>query len=549
MNLRATRIARACAVAALVAAASMQSCAYFNTLYNARRIYREAEKASETEGAAREQREKYKEVVKKCAQMVQDYPKSRWIDDAMFLMGTALVKQEEYDKAIRKFQEILTNFPQSDYVPRSIYWLALAYHLKKDDAQALVYADRFLKEYPRHELRFDALFLGGDVKRALEDYEGALAYYGIVAAEAKKKEIVDESRLKSAELFRGRGDWEKAAESYRRVLRKGIPWERRYEISLALGECLAKTGGCVEALALFDGLLAKATANLEIPPLLLGRAASYECMDSLPRALVAYREVGAKYPKSTYSAEAYYRIGIIYQERLDSLRLAADAFAKVGNEYANSDFAPVSLERSSSIKRLLDLQKSAGKGESAAQAAEKRFIAAEIQLTRLEDIPMALAGYTAILDSFPETPVAPKAAYAIAWINQNRLREKETAIERYRALIERYPRSYQAKGALYQLSLVGADSLRAYLQAYRDSALADTTAALKADTTAASKTAPVDTAAASRPALVDTTAASKFSPAAPAPPDTLGGARAEPGALPVPAPVDTLNPAKQGGVG
>jgi TolA-binding protein len=517
MSLRTAGIARALAVAALVAAASTQSCAYFNTLYNARRVYREAEKAGVDESAARQQREKYKEVVKKCAQMIQYYPKSRWVDDAMFLMGTALVRQEEYDKAIRTFQEILANFPKSDYAPRSIYWLALAYHLKQDDAQALAYAERFLKEYPRHDLRFDALFLGGDIKRALEDYEGALDYYGVVATEAKKKEIVDESRLKSAELFYGRGEWDKAAASYRKVLRKGIPWEQRYAISLALGECLVKTGGCVEALALFDGLLVKATATLEIPPLLLGRAASYACMDSLPRALAGYVDVGAKYPKSIYSAEAYYRIGIIYQERLDSLKLAADAFAKVGSEYANSEFAPVSLERSGSIKRLLDLQKSAGTGESAEQAAEKRFMAAEIQLTRLEDIPMALAGYAAILDSFPETPVAPKAAYAIAWIRQNRLREKETAIERYRALIERYPRSYQAKGALYQLGLAGADSLRAYLQAYRDSALADTTAA---------------------PAPA---------PAVPAAPDTLGGANAAPGALPASA--DTLNPAKRGGAG
>ncbi len=549
MNLRTTGIARACVIAALVAAASAQSCAYFNTLYNARRIFKEAEKASVTDAAAREQREKYKEVVKKCSQMIQDYPKSRWVDDAAFLMGTALVRQEEYDKAIRKFQEILTNFPESEYVPRSIYWLALAYHLKQDEGQALVHIDRFLKGYPGHELRFDALFLGGDIKRALEDYDGALDYYGVVAAEAKKKEIVDESLLKSAELFRGRGDWQKAAASYRKVLRKGISWEQRYEISLALGECLAKTGECAEALELFDGLLEKTTATLEMPPLHLGRAESYACMDSLPRALAEYGLVGTKYPKSAYSAEAHYRMGVIYQERLDSLKLAADAFARVGNEYANSEFSSVSLEKSASIKRLLDLQKSAGAGESAEQAAEKRFMAAEIQLTRLDEIPPALAGYTAILDSFPETAVAPKAAYAIAWIRQNKLGEKEAAIELFGALVERYPRSYQAKGALYQLELAGADSLRAYLQAYRDSALADTTAAPKAappasvvpDTIVAPKATPAASAA------PDTTAAPKPASAVQSPPDTLGGPNAKPGVLPANA--DTLNPAKRGGAG
>ncbi len=474
MGLSASRVIRVFAVSALVAAASTQSCAYFNTLYNARRIYGEAEKAATTDAAARDQREKYKQVVQKCAQMIQDHPKSRWVDDAMFLMGEALVRQEEYDKAIRKFQEIQTNFPESDYVPQSIYWLALASHLKGDNAQALAHVERFLTEYPRHDLRFDALFLGGDVKRALEDYDGALQYYGIVASEANKKEIVDEARLKSAELYHSRGEWALAAASYQKVLRKGLPWERRYEISLALGECLTMTGACAEALALFEELIPKTTVSLEMPPLLLGRAASYQCMDSLPRALAEYRVVGTKYPKSTFSAEASYRMGIIYQERLDSLRLAADAFAKVGAEYANSEFAAVSLERSSSIKRLLELQKAGGAGESAEQAADKRFMAAEIQLTRLGDIPTALAGYQAVLDSFPGTSAAPKAAYAIAWIRQNTLKENEAAIESWRVLVERYPRSYQAKGALGQLRSAGADSIAARLEAYRDSALADT---------------------------------------------------------------------------
>jgi TolA-binding protein len=538
MNRRSFRIAHVLAVAALVAAASMQSCAYFNTLYNARRMYREAEKLGTSESNARERREKYKEVVKKCSQMIQDYPKSRWVDDAMFLMGTSLVKEEEYDKAIRKFQEILTNFPTSEYVPRSIYWLALAYHLKGDNAQSLIYVERFLKDYPGNEMRFDALFLDGDVKRALEDYQGALDSYGIVATEAKKREIVDASLVKSAELFRDRGEWEKAAASYRKVLRKGISWERRYAISLALGDCLVKLGECAEALSLFEGVLEKTTATLEMPALLLGRAESRACMDSLHQALADYSSIGAKYPKSIYSAEAYYRIGIIYQERLDSLKLAADAFAKVGSEYANSEYAAVSLERSNSIKRLLELQRS-GAGESSDQAAEKRFMAAEIQLTKLEDIPMALVGYAAVLDSFPESSVAPKAAYAIAWIRQIRLHEREAAIGRYRDLIERYPVSYQAKGALYQLTILGADSLRTYLEAYRDSALADTAAARRKAAEALPAAAAPDDAAAKRKAPAV--------PAAAAHGDTTAAKHEAPANVPVPA--DTLDPAKKGGAG
>jgi len=196
----------------------------------------------------------------------------------------------------------------------------------------------------------------------------------------------------------------------------------------------------------------------------------------LAKALKVYNDVATKYPKSTYSAEAYYRTGVIYHERLDSLKLAQEAFGKVAGEYSNSDFAAASLEKSTSMKRLLELQKAAGKGETVDQAAEKRFMAAEIQLTRLGDVQTALAGYQAVLDSFPRTAVAPKAAYAIAWIREYKLNDKDKAIESYRALVDRFPRSYQARGALFQLGFLGADSLKVELQAYVDSARADTTA-------------------------------------------------------------------------
>jgi TolA-binding protein len=476
VSTRSIGAVRILAVAALLAAASMSSCAYFNTLYNARKIFREAEKASGKEGGGREQRDKYRQVVKKCSQMIADHPKSRWVDDAVFLMGQALFRQEDYDKAIRQFQEILTDFPESGYVPHAVYWLGLSYYMKKDDAQALTYVDRFLKEYPKQDLRFDVLFLGGDIKREMEDDDGALDFYGRVAEDARKRETVDQARLKCAELFRARGDWAKAAANYEKALHKGITWETRREISLSLGECYTKTGKCREALALFDGLVATATATQDVPPLLLGRAASYACMDSLAKALAVYTNVATKYPKSTYSAEAYYRMGVIYHERLDSLALAQAAFGKVAGEYSNSDFAAPSLEKSTSMKRLLELQKAAGKGETADQAAEKRFMAAEIQLTRLGDIQTALAGYRAVLDSFPLAAVAPKAAYAIAWIHEYKLNDKDMAIQSYRALVSRFPRSYQARGAIFQLGFLGADSLRTELQAYVDSARADTTA-------------------------------------------------------------------------
>ena len=453
------------------------SCAYFNTLYNARRIYRETEERREQgKSGEREMRESYEEVITKCAKVVRDYPDSRWVDDALFLMGKALVRKGDIDKGIRKFVELMTNFPESDYVPKSIYWLGLAYYEKGDSNHALVYTDRFLDEYPKNELRNKVMFLAGDVSRELEQEEEALSYYSRVAEEASDGDVIDEATLKTAELFYEKGDWEKAASAYLRVLRKGIPWARKYEISLALGDCYIRMEKCAEALEVYDRLMEEIVTAKEKPPVELGRASSYVCMDSLETALSIFESVTGEFPRSSYSAEAFYHIGVIYHERLDSLQRAQEAFSKVAGEYADSEFAPRAIDKSTSIKRLIELEQSPGEGASGReQMAEKRFLAAEIQLTQLGEIDLALEKYTALLDSFPKSSYAPQAAYAIAWIHDREKQDRDRAIELYRRVISLYPRSPQALGSIERLGTLGALELRERMQAVVDSALVDTT--------------------------------------------------------------------------
>jgi TolA-binding protein len=520
------------------------SCAYFNTLYNARRIYREAEERREAgTGGEREMRDSYKEVVIKCSKIVRDYPNSRWVDDALFLMGKALVRQGETDKGIRKFIELNTNFPKSDYVPKSIYWLGLAYYEKADYNQALVYTGRFLKEYPKNELRTRVMFLAGDIHKELEQEEDALSFYSRVAEESSDGEVVDEATLKTAELFYAKEDWEKAAAAYLKVLRKGIPWERRYEISLALGQCYSRIGRCREALDVYDGLLEEIVSAKEKPPVVLGRATSYICMDSLETALSIFKGVTGEFPRSTYSAEAYYRMGVIYHEKLDSLSRAQGAFAKVAGEYANSDFAETAIQKSTSIKRLLELEQSSGDDAgSAERLAEKRFLAAEIQLTRLDEIDLAITNYSAVIDSFPRTSYAPQAAFAVAWIYDKKKNDRERAVEMYRRVITLYPRSSQALGAIERLGTLGALELRERMQVLVDSAMVDTTGIDQPEDMGTRGGAKIDSLTV--PPLPDTTAVppAKPPPASPARADTTAVSPVSPPPVDA-APVDSVAPA------
>ncbi len=463
---------------ALCVLAVGQSCVYFNTMYNARRLYKEAEEleAKSSGGDNRAAREKYKEVVVKCSKVLQNEPESSWVDDAIFLMGKALIRQADHNKGIRKFLELTTNFPESEYVPESLYWLALANFEKKEYNQALLYTQRFLNGFPRHELRHSVLFLSGDINLKLENDKEALSFYTAVSTEASEREIVEEAVLKSAELYYFFKDWEKAAENYGKLLRKGIPWERKYRVSLALADCYAKIEKCREALDIYDEILPDVPNVKDKGAVMLGRASSYVCMDSLDLAMDIYRNTAKQFPRSDFSAEAWYHMGIIYHEKFDSLPQAQEAFDMAGKESSSSPYSPLAQQKATSIKRLLELQKAESAGASGEQMAQRRFMAAEIQFTRLGEIDPALLNYRAVIDSFPESSYAAKAAYATGWIYKREKSDTLKAVEAFTGLISRYPRSQQAKGALEELFSMKADDTGNMWQAYIDSAMADTAA-------------------------------------------------------------------------
>jgi tetratricopeptide (TPR) repeat protein len=80
-----------------------------------------------------------------------------------------------------------------------------------------------------------------------------------------------------------------------------------------------------------------------------------------------------------------------------------------------------------------------------AQKAEDQFMLAELQWTRFQRYRRAVEEYRKVIDRFPDSEVAPKAAYAIAYIQVKILGDSAAAAEAVRLLLDRYPDSQQAR--------------------------------------------------------------------------------------------------------
>ena len=198
----------------------------------------------------------------------------------------------------------------------------------------------------------------------------------------------------------------------------------------------------------------------EEPPALLLEASAQAGADSVDTAIATYRDVVGRFSRGEFAAEAYYRLGQIY-EGMDSLATAIQDYQGVSRAYANSDFAPEALRRANNLTQLMRLQEAADDDSPEAMAL-RTFSMAELQLFQFEDLDKALAAYQEILDKYPDTEFAPKAAYAVGYIYGVLRSDSTHARDAYRVLMTRYPDSQQAAYANRFMSPGAAipDSLR-----------------------------------------------------------------------------------------
>lgn len=112
------------------------------------------------------------------AQIAQQYPHSRWLEEALYSSGNMYLVKRDATQAIANYTELVTRFPHSVYAP-SAHWRAawLNYRLRKNADAARMF-DEQITFYPGGQEIPGALYWRG---RLYEDVEGnfgqALNYY------------------------------------------------------------------------------------------------------------------------------------------------------------------------------------------------------------------------------------------------------------------------------------------------------------------------------------------------------------------------------------
>lgn len=280
--------------------------AYYNTFHNAQKAFDEGVESIEQRNQPVD-RERYLDVfsvpdenaggeafdraIEKSADVLREHPNSKWVDDALMLIGKSYFYQSNHVGAEQKFREVIAL--DSELEGEARFWLA----------RALVAAERYdsAAEHLRASLSTDedfgrwadlmylargellvsrsnwsaaaealsrglegdvdsdvaarAAFLLGQVRETLGEYEAATAAYEEAASYRPRYELRYAARLNVIRMKGLHGQPEVALQELREMETDDKNYEKRAELRLLRGQLYQTEGRFDEAQAVYRDLL------------------------------------------------------------------------------------------------------------------------------------------------------------------------------------------------------------------------------------------------------------------------------------------------------
>lgn len=401
--------------------ALLSSCAYFNTFYNANNYYREGKKLV-SHDTLKVDSGFFDKAIEKATLVIVKHPESRWVDDALFIMGASYYYKGDYKRALEKLDFLSLNYPQSHFYDDALYYKGLAYYKQQKLAAAVISLNESMES-----------------KKYMKKSMLALCYvyykdgnYASLTEITQKLLSESLNRSEKRALYRLLGTtqfnqklYSEALETYNNLLSIIRTVEEKRDLKLKIAEIYLEIGEyqlCRDFLAgqnepEFKNLLAD--LNMKI--------------GEIEKAREIYSEV-TQSGISDFASEAYYKLAELY-EKEDSLELAIACYDSSINNSFMSEYGIKAKKKVDVLKRILILTNETENIDRA------QFLLAEIYFVDLNDPEKAIEGYQKIYEDFPESIWAPKALYAQFWITKNFFGEDSVANLLAQELLSKYPKT------------------------------------------------------------------------------------------------------------
>ena len=422
------------------------SCAYFNTFYNARQYFEQAEKqrlekAGESipPGAI----DAYGKVIDKSQYVIDKYPDSKLVKEALLLIGMSRFHRKEYRIAETVFKQYVETY--ADDVDQAEYWLALC-KWKLGKPQPALDVLQSMLETATDKNFISSIYLSkAEINLDIDNSKLALEYLVLAAETNKDRDERGQIYYRIAELAYNAEDYEQALSANTEVVKNSTSKKRKEEANLQIVRIHRLLGNWDTVKDLIKSMLLDETFKTIHGDLDLELVKLYQMDGLMEEAITRIESIKEDYKNSKTSAEAYYIHGEIALYDYWNLDDAKKYFEWVTREYRQSIYTSTANLRAKEITKyqesleeittlddhilltiavldslIDDSLKSVREKElknSRISIASHLYNLGELEAFHFKRQDSSMTHFQRIVNEFTETDYYPKSLFALYYIN------------------------------------------------------------------------------------------------------------------------------------
>jgi tetratricopeptide (TPR) repeat protein len=340
---------------------------YFNTYYNTKKTFDDA--VTELEKSSQISRDtnyfaayqpsptlktKFGTVIEKASKIIQYYPRSKWVDNAIMMIGKTYYYQNDYDLAQKKFNELIDNFPNSNYVWEAKLLNARTLFNSRKLSEAQSYLNGFLNsalDAGEKDVAVEGYMLSGQTHFDQDEYTKAIDEYKKALGIDGNGYLLSISAFQLARCYELVGENENSNKAYLSVLDYNPGELLRFKALLNYGKTLRDIKKYTASLKNLNDLRDEALTKDQLSQVDLEIANTYNSMDEFDKALDQYQLVDSLYQKTNASAKSFYNRGLMYEYKLFDYTEAKFYYDKAKTEFTQSDITPLAAKKSDAFAR------------------------------------------------------------------------------------------------------------------------------------------------------------------------------------------------------
>ncbi|MDP1675380.1 MAG: tetratricopeptide repeat protein [Bacteroidota bacterium] len=325
---------------------------YFNTFYNAQRLFDDGE--SEVEKAKRDflergssarlfsipssARTKFQASIEKNSKVLSFYSDSKWVDDALLMIGKAYFYMEDDVRAERKFLELAVQFPGSELIPESQLWLGKSLLRQKKIDDAIKQFEEILSKGSEIEDKItgEAAYELAQYYFSIDDFPNAIKFYMAAVDLISNDEFQTQIYFQIGKSHAALGQYELAEKAYANAEKKSPLYSLIFQSQLEQTKMHAFQKNFSKALEELNAMLndTKNTEffskiHFEIATVLGYQGKTIESIEQ-------YRYVDTAFARTEEAARSYFAIAQYYETVEVNYDSARVAYNKAKTEFPSS---------------------------------------------------------------------------------------------------------------------------------------------------------------------------------------------------------------------